>query len=105
MVGQPLFIESGAWWILTNLDCCWSLYRLNLPSEIVPATFKKVQRATPAGRPQQSTGAYRAPRGDGGGDREGYRKKESGADGGFRPRFAGIGRGAPTGDAPAAGSW
>ncbi|KNE98630.1 hypothetical protein PSTG_08181 [Puccinia striiformis f. sp. tritici PST-78] len=78
---------------------------LNLPSEIVPATFKKVQRATPAGRPAPASGAYRPPRGEGGGDREGYRKKESGADGGFRPRFAGIGRGAPTGDAPAAGSW
>ncbi|EFP87536.2 uncharacterized protein PGTG_13907 [Puccinia graminis f. sp. tritici CRL 75-36-700-3] len=78
---------------------------LNLPSEIVPATFKKVQRATPAGRPAQSSGAYRPPRGEGGGDREGYRKKESGADGGFRPRFAGIGRGAPAGDAPATGSW
>lgn len=79
---------------------------LNLPSEIVPATFKKVQRATPAGRPQPSAGAYRAPRGDGG-DREGYRKKESGADGGFRPRFAGIGRGGPSGggDAAPGGGW
>ncbi|KAG0147974.1 hypothetical protein CROQUDRAFT_26645, partial [Cronartium quercuum f. sp. fusiforme G11] len=69
---------------------------LNLPSEIVPATFKKVQRATPAGRPQQSTGAYRPPRGEGA-DREGYRKKDGNADGGFRPKFAGIGRGGPSG--------
>ncbi|CAH7673005.1 Plectin/S10 domain-containing protein [Phakopsora pachyrhizi] len=67
---------------------------LNLPTEIVPATFKKTQRAPPAGRPQQQGGAYRPPRGDGGdrGDREGYRKKDSGPDGGFRPRFAGVGR-------------
>ncbi|KAH9814185.1 Plectin/S10 domain-containing protein [Melampsora americana] len=78
---------------------------LNLPSEIVPATFKKVQRATPAGRPQQSTGAYRPPRGEGG-DREGYRKKDGGnAEGGFRPKFAGIGRGSPSGGDAAPGGW
>ncbi|CDO71797.1 hypothetical protein BN946_scf184939.g21 [Trametes cinnabarina] len=69
--------------------CC---VRLNLPSEIVPATHKKAVRPP---RPAQvrgpgGEGAYRAPRGD----REDYRKKE-GAPGEFRPQFAGVGRGAP----------
>ncbi|MBW0500612.1 hypothetical protein O181_040327 [Austropuccinia psidii MF-1] len=77
---------------------------LNLPTEIVPATFKKVQRAAPTSRPQQQSGTYRAPRGDGG-DREGYRKKDSGPDGGYRPRFAGIGRGAPAAGENAGGNW
>ncbi len=67
--------------------------RLNLPTEIVPATHKKAARPP---RPAQvrgpgGEGAYRAPRG---GDREDYRKKE-GAPGEFRPQFAGVGRGAP----------
>ena len=70
---------------------------MHLPAEIVPATHKKAARPPrPANAPQGGReGAYRAPRGDG--DREGYRKKEdTGAGGGeFRPRFAGVGRGAP----------
>ena len=67
--------------------------RLNLPTEIVPATHKKAARPP---RPAQvrgpgGEGAYRPPRGD----REDYRKKEGGAPGEFRPQFAGVGRGAP----------
>ena len=65
--------------------------RLNLPAEIVPATHKKAVRAP---RPAQvrggGEGAYRPPRGD----RDDYRKKED-APGDYRPRFAGVGRGAP----------
>jgi len=64
---------------------------LNLPGEIVPATHKKAVRPQrPAGVRPGGEGAYRAPRGD----REDYRKKED-APGEFRPRFAGVGRGAP----------
>ena len=67
--------------------------RLNLPTEIVPATHKKAARPP---RPAQvrgpgGEGAYRPPRGD----REDYRKKEGGAPSEFRPQFAGVGRGAP----------
>merc|ERR1712071_611762 len=70
---------------------------LHLPSEIVPQTHKKPVRpaaaARPAGRPD---GAYRPPRG---GDRDGYRRRDDGdakeGSGEFRPRFAGVGRGAP----------
>ncbi|KAJ9117400.1 hypothetical protein QFC24_006496 [Naganishia onofrii] len=71
---------------------------LHLPSEIVPQTHKKPARpAAPAGRAPRGDGAYRAPRG---GDREGYRRREDGegkegASGDFRPRFGGVGRGAP----------
>jgi small subunit ribosomal protein S10e len=69
-------------------------FRLHLPDEIVPATHKKAARPQrPAGVRQggEGGGAYRAPRGD----RDDYRKKESGAPGEFRPQFAGVGRGAP----------
>lgn len=71
-----------------------SCFRLHLPTEIVPATHKKAVRPPrPAtGRPGGGEGAYRPPRG---GDRDGYRKKEEGAPGEFRPQFAGVGRGAP----------
>ncbi|KAJ9098925.1 hypothetical protein QFC20_005840 [Naganishia adeliensis] len=71
---------------------------LHLPSEIVPQTHKKPARpAAPAGRAPRGDGAYRAPRG---GDREGYRRREDGEgkegpSGDFRPRFGGVGRGAP----------
>lgn len=65
--------------------------RLNLPTEIVPATHKKAVRPPrPANVRQGGEGAYRAPRGD----RDDYRKKES-APGEYRPQFAGVGRGAP----------
>lgn len=73
--------------------------RLHLPSEIVPATHKKAARpARPAGvRPGGGDGAYRPPRGDRP-DRDDYRRrepKEEGAGAEFRPRFGGVGRGAP----------
>ncbi|KAF9065543.1 Plectin/S10 domain-containing protein [Rhodocollybia butyracea] len=73
---------------------------LHLPAEIVPATHKKAARPPrPAGvRQGGGDGAYRAPRGDRGGDRGEYRKKEEGAPGEFRPQFAGVGRGAPRGE-------
>ncbi|KAK4053448.1 hypothetical protein OIV83_001615 [Microbotryomycetes sp. JL201] len=61
---------------------------LHLPSEIVPATYKKqVRAARPGGRPD---GAYRAPRREGGDD--GYRRKDAGD---FQPAFSGVGRGGP----------
>jgi len=71
---------------------------LHLPSEIVPQTHKKPVRPVAATRPAggREGGAYRPPRT--GGDREGYRRrddadKETGGD--FKPRFGGVGRGAP----------
>lgn len=69
-----------------------SVFRLNLPTEIVPATHKKAARPPrPAGVRSGGEGAYRPPRGD----REEYRKKDSAPSGEFRPQFAGVGRGAP----------
>ncbi|KLO12571.1 hypothetical protein SCHPADRAFT_412557 [Schizopora paradoxa] len=77
---------------------------LHLPAEIVPATHKKAVKPVSArsGRVGGGDGAYRPPRGDRG-ERDEYRrrdrdeggKKEDGAPGEFRPRFAGVGRGAP----------
>ena len=69
--------------------------RLHLPGEIVPATHKRVVR--PA-RPAPTRGPQRD--GEGGGyrprgERDEYRKKEGGAPEGFRPQYAGVGRGAP----------
>jgi len=68
---------------------------LHLPSEIVPATHKKPARPQrPAGVRAGGDGAYRAPRGD----RDDYRRREpkdEGAGAEFRPRYAGVGRGAP----------
>jgi len=67
---------------------------LHLPAEIVPSTHKKAvrqPRAAPS-RPTQREGeggGFR-PRGE----RDEYRKKE-GAPEGFRPQYAGVGRGAP----------
>jgi len=82
---------------------------LHLPAEIVPATHKKAVKPVSArsGRVGGGDGAYRPPRGDRPerGERDEYRrrdrddrdggKKEDGAPGEFRPRFAGVGRGAP----------
>jgi small subunit ribosomal protein S10e len=69
--------------------------RLHLPGEIVPVTHKKAARpprpAATRGPGEGAGGAYRAPRGD----RDDYRKKESGAPGEFRPQFAGVGRSTP----------
>jgi len=65
-----------------------------LPAEIVPATHKKAPRtARPATvRPGGGEGTYRHPRGE----RDGYRRKEEGAPGDFRPQYAGgVGRGGP----------
>ncbi|KAG9018960.1 hypothetical protein FRB90_007951 [Tulasnella sp. 427] len=71
---------------------------LHLPAEIVPATHKKAARpARPAGGRGGGDGAYRAPRGD----RDEYRRrddggeKDTGAPGGYRPSYSGVGRGAP----------
>jgi len=70
---------------------------LHLPTEIVPATHKKVVRQP---RPAPAT---RGPQrdGEGGGgvyrprERDEYRKKEGGAPDDYRPRYAGVGRGGP----------
>lgn len=96
---------SWQWYFYTLTDEGLEYLReyLHLPAEIVPATHKRParpQRAVGGGAP----GAYRAPRGDGaGGDRGEYRRRgDAGADkkgdqpsGEYRPRFAGVGRGAP----------
>lgn len=69
---------------------------LHLPAEIVPATHKRPARpARPAGVPGREGGAYRAPRGDRDGGDNAYRKKDQAPSGEFRPRFGGVGRGAP----------
>lgn len=66
---------------------------LHLPAEIVPATHKRPARPVRAsGPPGGREGGYRAPRGD---REDGYRKKDSAPSGEFRPRFGGVGRGAP----------
>jgi small subunit ribosomal protein S10e len=67
---------------------------LHLPNEIVPATHKRAARPPrPATvRPGAGeSGPPRPPRGD----QEGYRRKEGGAPGDYRPSFAGVGRGGP----------
>ncbi|KAF8123414.1 Plectin/S10 domain-containing protein [Boletus edulis] len=67
---------------------------LHLPTEIVPATHKRAARPPrPAAvRPGAGEGGgLRPPRGD----QEGYRRKEGGAPGDYRPSFAGVGRGGP----------
>lgn len=72
---------------------------MHLPTEIVPATHKKAARPQrPANvRGGGGDGVYRPPRGD----RDEYRrrddggKEESGAPSEFRPKFSGVGRGAP----------
>ncbi|EPQ32390.1 uncharacterized protein PFL1_00586 [Pseudozyma flocculosa PF-1] len=94
---------SWQWYFYTLTDEGLEYLRefLHLPAEIVPATHKRPARPAraPIGR---EGGAYRAPRGDReGGDRE-YRrrdggddKKEGAAPSGYRPRYTGVGRGAP----------
>ncbi|WVN87877.1 uncharacterized protein L203_103074 [Cryptococcus depauperatus CBS 7841] len=63
---------------------------LHLPSEIVPQTHMKPVARQPAVRAGgQREGFNRGQRGD----RE-YRRKDD--DGEYRPRFGGVGRGAPT---------
>jgi len=67
---------------------------LHLPGEIVPATHKKASRPP---RPAQPTHGPQHD-GEGGGyrprERDEYRgKKEGGAPEGFRPQYAGVGRG------------
>jgi len=99
---------SWQWYYYTLTDEGLAYLRewLHLPSEIVPQTHMKPAR--PAGRvggyggerrEGGREGAYRAPRGDGRG--EGYRRREDagdkeGAGAEYRPRFSGVGRGAPT---------
>jgi len=72
---------------------------LHLPAEIVPSTHKKVVRQT---RPAATRGPQRDGDSGGGGynrtrERDEYRssKKEGGAPEGFRPHYAGVGRGGP----------
>lgn len=64
---------------------------LHLPSEIVPNTLKRPTRAAPA--QARAGGAYRAPRTEGEGRGE-YRSAKTGGDD-FKPKYAGVGRGAP----------
>ncbi|KIS69541.1 40S ribosomal protein eS10 [Mycosarcoma maydis] len=97
---------SWQWYFYTLTDEGVEYLRefLHLPAEIVPATHKRPAR--PARAPAGGRdGAYRAPRGDrDGGDRSEYRrrdgaaagdKKDAAPSGEYRPRFAGVGRGAP----------
>jgi len=80
---------------LTNEGIEYLREYLHLPSEIVPATFKKAARpagarpSRPDGQREGRDGSYRAPRGD----RDDYRRKEGGASGDFKPDFRGFGRG------------
>jgi len=89
---------------LTNEGIEYLREFLHLPSEIVPATFKKQARpAGGRGRPEDDggrEGAYRPPQSRG--DRGDYRRrddgdtKKEGAGGDFRPEFrGGYGRGRP----------
>jgi small subunit ribosomal protein S10e len=71
-----------------------SFNRLHLPAEIVPSTYKRAprqQRPATVRGPGGEGGTYRPPRGE----RDEYRKKDTGAPGEFRPQYAGVGRGAP----------
>lgn len=80
-----------------SATCLMSIIRLHLPTEIVPATHKKAPRPPrPATVRPGGDGAYRAPRGD----RDDYRRRDEGGDkegapSNYRPRYAGVGRGAP----------
>ncbi|PWN50464.1 putative 40S ribosomal protein S10 [Violaceomyces palustris] len=95
---------SWQWYFYTLTDEGLEYLRefLHLPSEIVPATHKRPARPQRAAVGGREGGAYRAPRGDRaeGGDRE-YRRRDAGdkkdgaPSGEYRPRFAGVGRGAP----------
>ncbi|KDQ08715.1 hypothetical protein BOTBODRAFT_179637 [Botryobasidium botryosum FD-172 SS1] len=85
------------YYTLTNEGLDYLREWLHLPAEIVPATHKKAVRAArPATVRGGGEGAYRAPRGD----RDEYRRRDEGKDEGgapdqFRPKFSGVGRGAP----------
>lgn len=96
---------SWQWYFYTLTDEGVEYLRefLHLPAEIVPSTHKRPARAARAPIGGGREGAYRPPRGDrDGGDRE-YRrrdgppadKKDGAPSGEYRPRFAGVGRGAP----------
>ncbi|KAL1925534.1 40S ribosomal protein eS10 [Calcarisporiella thermophila] len=81
------------YYTLTNEGIEYIRNFLHLPSEIVPATFKRTTRA-PGVRPGREEGRREGPRGPRS-DRDEYRKKE-GAGGDFRPEFrGGFGRGRP----------
>ncbi|KAG8760018.1 hypothetical protein FRC14_004345 [Serendipita sp. 396] len=88
------------YYVLTDEGLEYLRLWLNLPTEIVPATHKKAARpprpATVRPGGGEGGGAYRAPRGD----RDEYRRRDDGGDKEgapqeFRPRYAGVGRGAP----------
>ncbi|ORY28761.1 Plectin/S10 domain-domain-containing protein [Naematelia encephala] len=88
------------YYVLTDEGLSYLREWLHLPAEIVPQTHMKPAR--PAGRPAGyggrtgGDGAYRPPRGD----RE-YRRRDDagegkeGASAEYKPRFGGVGRGAP----------
>jgi len=92
------------YYVLTDEGLVYLREWLHLPTEIVPQTHMKPARpqGRPGGfggdRPGGREGAYRAPRGD----REGgYRRRDDagdkeGAGAEYRPRFSGVGRGAPS---------
>ncbi|PWN91879.1 putative 40S ribosomal protein S10 [Acaromyces ingoldii] len=86
---------SWQWYFytLTNEGLEYLREYLHLPAEIVPATHKRPARPQrPIGGARE--GAPRPFRGDREGDRE-YRKKDAPPSGEYRPRFGGVGRGAP----------
>lgn len=64
---------------------------LHLPNEIVPATHKRAARPPRPATVRQAAdeGGASRPRGD----RDGYRWKDGGAPGDYRPQFSGVGRG------------
>ncbi|TIB06541.1 hypothetical protein E3P96_00333 [Wallemia ichthyophaga] len=66
---------------------------LHLPSEIVPNTHRKAARPARPAQVRQQGEAFKGGRDD----RDSYRRADAkeGADAGFRPRFGGVGRGAP----------
>ncbi|TIB87362.1 CRAL/TRIO domain-containing protein [Wallemia mellicola] len=66
---------------------------LHLPSEIVPNTHRKAQRPSRPAQVRQQGEGFRSGRDD----RDSYRRADAkeGADAGYRPRFGGVGRGAP----------
>ncbi|KAG8816226.1 hypothetical protein FRC17_000398 [Serendipita sp. 399] len=91
------FSWQNYYYVLTDEGLEYLRLWLNLPAEIVPATHKKAARPPrPAAVRPGGDGAYRAPRGD----RDEYRRRDDGGDKEgapqeFRPRYAGVGRGAP----------
>ena len=80
------------YYTLTNDGIEYLREYLHLPSEIVPATFKKALKAAPL-RPARPADDRRSANRS---DRDDYRKKESGPGGEYRPEFrGGFGRGGP----------